>query len=58
MGADAEKHGSSRDAEKRKAEEAAREKDCRCKETAAMSPSQLLKLMISALSFWKKGNKK
>jgi hypothetical protein len=27
---------------------------CRCKETAAMKPRDLLKLMISDLAFWKK----
>jgi hypothetical protein len=30
---------------------------CRCKETALMTPRQLLRLMISDLSFRKKGKK-
>jgi len=30
---------------------------CRCKETAAMKPRELLKLMISDLAFWKKSKK-
>ncbi len=30
---------------------------CRCKETSAMTPRELLKLMVSDLSFWKKGKK-
>ena len=32
-------------------------KDCRCEETAAMKPGELLKLMISDLAFWKKAKK-
>ena len=31
---------------------------CRCKEASQMSPSQLLKLMVSDLAFWKKMKKK
>ena len=27
---------------------------CRCKEASVMSPGQLLKLMVSDLTFWKK----
>ena len=33
------------------------EKACRCEETAAMKPRELLKLMISDLAFWKKAKK-
>ncbi len=33
------------------------EKACRCEETAAMKPGELLKLMISDLAFWKKAKK-
>jgi hypothetical protein len=32
-------------------------KACRCEETAAMKPRELLKLMISDLAFWKKAKK-
>jgi hypothetical protein len=32
-------------------------KACRCEETAAMKPGELLKLMISDLAFWKKAKK-
>ena len=31
---------------------------CRCKEASAMSPKELLKLMIGDLTFWKKAGKK
>ena len=37
--------------------ESDQEKDCRCEETAAMKPRELLKLMISDLAFWKKEKK-
>jgi len=30
---------------------------CRCKETAKMSPGQLLKLMVSDLAFWVRAKK-
>jgi hypothetical protein len=30
---------------------------CRCKETSAMSPRQLLGLMMRDLAFWKKAKK-
>jgi hypothetical protein len=30
---------------------------CRCKETAIMTPRQLLRLMVNDLSFWKKEKK-
>ena len=30
---------------------------CRCKETAQMTPRELLKLMMSDLAFWKKNKK-
>jgi len=30
---------------------------CRCKETSEMTPRELLKLMVSDLSFWKKAKK-
>ncbi len=30
---------------------------CRCKETAHMTPRELLKLMMSDLAFWKKNKK-
>jgi hypothetical protein len=30
---------------------------CRCKETSVMTPRELLKLMMSDLSFWKKTKK-
>ena len=30
---------------------------CRCKETAHMTPRELLKLMMSDLAFWKKDKK-
>ncbi len=33
---------------------AAKDDDCRCKEASEMSPRELLKLMLSDLSFWKK----
>jgi hypothetical protein len=33
---------------------AAKDDACRCKEASEMSPGQLLKLMVSDLSFWKK----
>lgn len=36
---------------------ASEQDNCRCKETAGMSTRELLKLMISDLSFWKKAKK-
>jgi len=30
---------------------------CRCKETALMTPRQLIRLMINDLTFWKKAKK-
>jgi len=30
--------------------------DCRCKAASKMSPGELLKLMVSDLTFWKKRN--
>ena len=30
---------------------------CRCKEASKMTPRELIKLMISDLSFWKKAKK-
>jgi len=31
---------------------------CRCKETSKMTPGELLRLMISDLTFWKKAKKR
>ncbi|MHB8843637.1 MAG: hypothetical protein ACYC7L_02725 [Nitrospirota bacterium] len=31
--------------------------DCRCKETSAMTPRQLLELMMRDLAFWKRPKK-
>jgi hypothetical protein len=31
--------------------------DCRCKETALMTPRQLLRRMMDDLSFWKRAKK-
>ena len=31
---------------------------CRCKEVAKKTPSEMLRLMISDMAFWKKGKKK
>ena len=31
--------------------------DCRCKETSAMTPRQLLELMVRDLAFWKRPKK-
>ncbi len=33
------------------------EDDCRCKETAGMTPRELLRRMMSDLAFWKKEQK-
>lgn len=38
-------------------EQADKDDSCRCKETAAMKPRELLRLMIGDLAFWKKANK-
>jgi len=34
-----------------------KEDTCRCKETSEMTPRELLRLMFSDLTFWKKGKK-
>lgn len=36
---------------------AAHDDACRCKETAGMTPAELLKLMVRDLTFWKKEKK-
>lgn len=36
----------------------AKEDACRCKETSRMTPRQLIGLMISDLTFWKKEKKR
>lgn len=36
---------------------AGKDDDCRCKEASEMKPRELLKLMFSDLSFWKKTKK-
>jgi hypothetical protein len=36
---------------------AGKDDSCRCKETAKMTPHELLRLMIGDLAFWKKTNK-
>ena len=33
------------------------DEDCRCKETARMSPQELLRRMMSDLAFWKRPKK-
>ncbi len=33
------------------------EETCRCKETSKMTPRELLRLMMSDLTFWKKAKK-
>ena len=38
-------------------QEAGNDTVCRCKETAKMSPGQLLKLMVSDLAFWVRAKK-
>ncbi len=42
----------------KKAEEKVKDESCRCKETSALSPRELLKLMIRDLAIWKKERKK
>ncbi len=37
---------------------AGHDENCRCKETAAMTPGELLKRMISDLAVWKKNKNK
>jgi len=51
--------GISPEKEKKPAEQATAGKndDCRCKEASEMTPRELLKLMFSDLSFWKKAKK-
>ena len=39
------------------AEGPAKEDACRCKETAEMTPRQLIGLMLSDLAFWKKAKR-
>jgi len=33
------------------------DENCRCKEASAMTPRELLTLMVKDLAFWKKGKK-
>ncbi len=48
----------SREKEKIPEKEAATEESCRCKEVAKKTPREMLGLMISDLTFWKKAKGK